>query len=69
MKKIFLILIRLYQNLISPLFPPHCRFYPSCSAYSYESIKKHGVLKGILYSIVRISKCHPFHKGGLDPVK
>ncbi|MCD6375705.1 MAG: membrane protein insertion efficiency factor YidD, partial [Caldisericaceae bacterium] len=46
-----------------------CRFYPTCSEYSYESIKKHGVVKGGWYSIRRISKCHPWHPGGYDPVK
>lgn len=69
MKKIFLVLIRLYQNLLSPLFPPSCRFYPTCSEYSYLSIEKHGVYVGFYYSILRILKCHPFNKGGYDPVK
>lgn len=69
MKYIFLFLIKIYRNFISPLTPPSCRFYPTCSEYSYESIKKHGVVKGGWYSIVRISKCHPWHPGGYDPVK
>ncbi len=69
MKKVFLLLIGFYKKAISPLFPPHCRFYPTCSEYSYASIKKHGILKGIYYSTMRISKCHPFHDGGYDPVK
>ena len=55
--------------MISPLFPASCRFYPSCSEYSYGSIKKHGVIKGTYYSIIRILKCHPYHPGGFDPVK
>ncbi|HID38589.1 MAG TPA: membrane protein insertion efficiency factor YidD [Calditrichaeota bacterium] len=69
MKKIFLLIIRAYQKLISPLFPPSCRFYPTCSDYAFHSIEKHGVVKGGWYSIVRISKCHPLHPGGFDPVK
>ena len=69
MKKLFLVLIGIYRKFISPLFPPHCRFYPTCSEYSYQSIKNHGTLKGMWYSLIRISKCHPFHEGGFDPVK
>lgn len=69
MKTILLFLIKLYKKLISPLFPPHCRFYPSCSEYSYQAIEHHGPLKGLWYSLVRISKCHPLHEGGFDPVK
>ncbi|MEJ2052620.1 MAG: membrane protein insertion efficiency factor YidD [Calditrichaceae bacterium] len=69
MKRIFLILIKIYQKLISPLFPPSCRFYPTCSDYSYQSIEKHGILKGGWYSFKRIIKCHPYHPGGFDPVK
>ena len=69
MKNIFLVLISFYRKFISPLFPPHCRFYPTCSEYSYQSIKEHGAIKGLWYSLVRISKCHPLHEGGFDPVK
>ncbi|NOX90823.1 MAG: membrane protein insertion efficiency factor YidD [Calditrichaeota bacterium] len=69
MKTLALLIIKIYRKFISPLIPPSCRFYPSCSEYSYESIKKHGVIKGGWYSIVRISKCHPYHPGGFDPVK
>ncbi|MCK5032094.1 MAG: membrane protein insertion efficiency factor YidD [Calditrichia bacterium] len=69
MKILFLYLIRFYQKGISPYLGPHCRFYPTCSEYSYESILRHGIIKGLYQSIVRISKCHPFHGGGFDPVK
>lgn len=69
MKNIFLISINFYRKVISPFFPPHCRFYPTCSEYSYQSIRKHGAIKGLWYSLVRISKCHPLHEGGFDPVK
>jgi len=68
MKHILIGLIRIYKSFISPLFPNTCRFHPTCSTYSMEAIKTHGSLKGIYLSIIRISKCHPFHKGGLDPV-
>lgn len=61
-------MILFYKKAISPLFPPVCRFYPSCSAYALESIKKHGVIKGCVLSTKRILKCHPLHKGGYDPV-
>lgn len=51
------------------MFPPHCRFYPTCSEYSYQAVKKYGFFKGVWMSVIRISKCHPFHEGGYDPVK
>lgn len=57
-----------YQRAISPHFPPVCRFRPTCSAYAIESIKKYGPIKGILLALRRILRCHPFHKGGYDPV-
>ncbi|MBD7907758.1 membrane protein insertion efficiency factor YidD [Sporosarcina gallistercoris] len=68
MKKIVLLLIRFYQKMISPLTPPSCRFYPTCSHYGVEAVETHGVFKGLWLTIVRISKCHPFHEGGFDPV-
>lgn len=68
MKKIFLILIHFYRRFISPMKPPTCRFYPTCSQYSLEAIETYGALKGGWMSVKRISKCHPFHPGGYDPV-
>jgi hypothetical protein len=68
MKTIAIGLIRFYQLFISPLFPPHCRFYPTCSQYALEAVKKYGVFRGGFMAIKRIAKCHPFHKGGYDPV-
>jgi putative membrane protein insertion efficiency factor len=68
MKKMLIKLIRFYQIAISPLKPPSCRFYPTCSHYGIEAIKVHGALKGSLLTIIRILKCHPFHSGGFDPV-
>lgn len=60
--------IRFYQFFISPLKPPTCRFYPTCSAYAIEAIQKKGPVKGTWLAIKRIAKCHPFHPGGYDPV-
>ena len=69
MKKFCLILIKIYQKFISKFFGKKCRFYPTCSQYTYEAIEKYGVLKGIFLGIKRILKCHPFHTGGNDPLK
>jgi uncharacterized protein len=64
----FVAFIRLYQRVVSPLLPPSCRFHPTCSEYTRQAIVRHGVIKGIALGIVRLSKCHPFHPGGFDPV-
>ncbi len=69
MGKPMILLIRCYQMFISPLLGPHCRFYPTCSAYAIEAIEKKGALKGLWMTIKRLSKCHPFHPGGYDPVE
>ncbi len=68
-KKILLFLIKIYQKAISPMLGRRCRFYPTCSEYSRQAIIKYGVTKGTYLSIKRILKCHPFHKGGYDPLK
>ena len=62
-------LIRGYRLLLSPWLGNNCRFYPTCSEYATESIKIHGVFKGLFYALMRLGKCHPFHAGGYDPVK
>jgi len=67
-KYFFVFLIRLYQKFISPVLPPSCRHYPTCSEYSAEAIKKYGIFKGGYLSAVRILKCNPLFKGGYDPV-
>ncbi|VTS37289.1 Putative membrane protein insertion efficiency factor [Streptococcus pseudoporcinus] len=68
MIKAFLIyLVRLYQKFISPLFPPSCRYRPTCSTYMIQAIEKHGI-KGVLMGLARICRCHPFVEGGDDPV-
>ncbi len=61
--------IKLYQRFVSPMNPPSCRFHPSCSNYSIETLKKHGLVKGLFHAAKRVLKCHPFHPGGYDPVK
>ncbi|TQR14677.1 membrane protein insertion efficiency factor YidD [Psychrobacillus soli] len=68
MKHIIIAIFRFYQKIISPLTPPSCRFYPTCSHYGVEAVQKHGAIKGGYLTIRRISKCHPFHEGGIDPV-
>lgn len=67
MKNLILFLIGIYQK-ISKYTPPVCRFTPTCSEYARQAIIKYGVLKGGWLGIKRISKCHPFHEGGYDPV-
>lgn len=68
MKNLVIFLIKLYQKLISPLFPNKCRFMPSCSHYAIEAVDRFGVFKGGFLAIRRIGKCHPFNPGGFDPV-
>ena len=60
--------IRFYKAFISPLLPPSCRFYPSCSSYAIEAITVHGPLKGLWLAVRRILRCHPGSAGGFDPV-
>ncbi|ADL70197.1 MULTISPECIES: membrane protein insertion efficiency factor YidD [Thermoanaerobacterium] len=69
MKYIFIYLIRFYQKFISPMKPKSCRFYPTCSQYAIDAIKKYGVLKGGIMALWRILRCNPFNPGGYDPVK
>jgi putative membrane protein insertion efficiency factor len=68
MKRFLMALVRGYQLLISPVLGQNCRYMPSCSAYTLEAMEKHGALKGIWMGMKRISRCHPFHEGGYDPV-
>jgi uncharacterized protein len=68
MQKVIIAIIRFYQTVVSPLKPPTCRFYPTCSHYGLEAIKRFGPIKGGWLTIKRIGKCHPLHPGGLDPV-
>ncbi|HSQ07959.1 MAG TPA: membrane protein insertion efficiency factor YidD [Chromatiaceae bacterium] len=68
MRRILIGLIRSYQYLVSPLLGNHCRFYPSCSHYAAEAIETHGALRGSWLALRRLSRCHPWHEGGIDPV-
>ncbi|NOZ30275.1 MAG: membrane protein insertion efficiency factor YidD [Chloroflexi bacterium] len=68
MKRAILSLIRFYQRVISPALPPSCRFTPTCSQYTYEAIERYGVLRGGWLGLKRLSRCHPLHPGGYDPV-
>ncbi|MBM7649724.1 putative membrane protein insertion efficiency factor [Bacillus ectoiniformans] len=68
LKQLFIFIIRFYQKIISPLKPPTCRFYPTCSHYGLDAVKRFGAIKGGFLAIVRILKCHPFHPGGVDLV-
>lgn len=68
MKRLLLWMIRFYQRRISPLFPPTCRFTPTCSHYTAAAIERYGVVKGGWLGLRRILRCHPFNPGGYDPV-
>ncbi|MCX8103119.1 MAG: membrane protein insertion efficiency factor YidD [Candidatus Bipolaricaulota bacterium] len=68
MRALALLLITLYQKLLSPILPSSCRFYPSCSEYAKQAIQKYGLLRGGWLALKRISRCHPGNPGGLDPV-
>lgn len=68
MKKLLIWIVKTYQVAISPIFPPSCRYYPTCSTYMIKAISKHGALKGSIMGIFRIFRCNPFVKGGVDPV-
>jgi len=67
-KKVLLGLLRFYQKVVSPLLPPACRFYPTCSEYMFQAVQKYGAVKGFCLGLWRILRCNPFCKGGYDPV-
>lgn len=67
-KKTLVLIIFHYKKLVSPVLPPSCRFYPSCSDYASGAIEGHGVFKGLYLAALRLLKCHPYHPGGYDPV-
>ena len=69
MKHVFIFIIRLYRRALSPLFPPSCRFVPTCSEYALEAFQKKSAPRALWMTTVRVLKCNPFHRGGYDPVK
>jgi putative membrane protein insertion efficiency factor len=67
-RQLILFLIRFYQRAVSPYLPASCRYFPSCSAYAYEAVRKYGMCRGLFLALKRILRCHPLHPGGYDPV-
>ncbi|MHB1281059.1 MAG: membrane protein insertion efficiency factor YidD [Acidithiobacillus sp.] len=67
-RRVAVVVVRGYQYVISPILGHHCRFYPTCSEYTCQAIERYGIAKGSWLGIKRISRCHPWHSGGVDPV-
>ena len=68
MKPFLIFLIHFYRKCISPLFPPCCRYYPSCSCYALTAVQRFGAGKGMILAVYRLLRCNPWARGGLDPV-
>ena len=68
MRHVLAILVRIYQAGVSPLLPPSCRYYPTCSTYAIQALEKHGALRGGWLALRRVARCNPFRAGGFDPV-
>jgi len=68
MRRLLIFLIACYKACLSPFMGDNCRFHPSCSSYAQQAIAEHGVLRGCRLALVRLSRCHPWHEGGVDPV-
>ncbi len=68
MQRIVIALLRGYKRFLSPLLPSACRFYPTCSEYMLDAVRKYGVARGCWMGLRRLARCHPFHEGGYDPV-
>jgi uncharacterized protein len=69
MQRVVLGGLQLYRRFLSPLLPPACRFHPTCSEYATEAVRQYGVLRGLRMAAGRLCRCHPFHPGGVDPVR
>ncbi len=69
MRKLIGGVLRLYKVAVSPFLPSACRYYPSCSEYMRQAVEKYGVARGVWMGVKRLSRCHPFRAGGLDPVR
>lgn len=68
LRNLVILPVKFYQKAISPLFPPSCRYYPTCSTYMIQAVEKYGVVLGLLMGSARILRCNPFVRGGHDPV-
>ncbi len=68
MRALILGVLAVYRKAISPFLPPACRFYPTCSAYAAEAVRRHGARRGLFLSVKRLARCHPLCEGGVDPV-
>lgn len=68
MRRVALVVLRLYKRFVSPLLPPMCRFEPTCSVYTMQAVEKYGTLRGTWLGVRRLARCHPFNPGGWDPV-
>jgi hypothetical protein len=69
MRKLIVSILRFYKWTLSPMLPSACRYHPSCSDYMRQAVEKYGAARGLWMGIKRIARCHPFHAGGLDPVR
>lgn len=69
LKRVSIGLIQTYRRYVSPMLPPTCRYTPSCSLYTLQAIEKYGVMKGVYMGVLRVLRCHPFARGGFDPVR
>ncbi len=69
MQSIVIAVLKGYKLFVSPLLPSACRFYPTCSEYTIDAVRKHGALRGLWMGARRLGRCHPFHAGGYDPVR
>jgi len=67
--RLVVLVLRGYKTFVSPLFPPSCRFTPTCSQYAIEAVQRRGVVRGLCLAVWRLLRCHPFARGGYDPVK
>lgn len=68
MNQVLVVIVKVYQYLLSPFLGNHCRYHPSCSSYAIEALQTHGSMRGLWMALKRVSRCHPWHEGGYDPV-